>query len=638
MRSRRVLFGSALLIACVIAVLVITDPNATVGQTKKKIGTDYTEETAPAAGDYFHMVKSGGGAGTDRKVQFSNVPKALLASIANGHLVYNNNGVFGAPTITPPLTATNGAVGMAGLTTLGTATHMPRVNSGATAWEYRSPSQVLSDIGALSSTVPGSATEILFRGSASTLGATTATWDAGNNILNVSGTLVTGSLANSSTSLYLKNSTSGTGLLRFDDGSSSGQVTYDHSTDTMTLATGGASRVTVASGGLTSSVNAILSNSGTATELRFNEPSGSGSNYTAFKAQAQSANVTYTLPAADGTNGYQLTTNGSGTLSWAAAGSGGGLTKFTEAESTSSPNATVYVDSLTAASASTNADTAIVPKGTGALLAAIPDSGTTGGNKRGTNAVDWQTKRTGASQVASGNGSTISGGQYNSATGSLTTVGGGNSNAATSNYAAVGGGSGNTASGYFSAVGGGSVNVASGDYAAIRGGSNNTASGSYSVAGGNSAIASLYGEHTQAGGYFSTYGDAQTSILVARNTTTNGLGGTSLKLDGSSERLTIPASTAWQAQISIVARHAATGDCASWTYTCLITRDGSNNTAIPGNISNSPVQTDYSGVGNAWTVAITADDTNEALQIGVTGETAKTIKWVARVELTEVSG
>jgi hypothetical protein len=62
----------------------------------------------------------------------------------------------------------------------------------------------------------------------------------------------------------------------------------------------------------------------TATELRFLEPSASGPNYTAFKAQAQSANITYTLPAADGTSGQFLSTNASGLLSWATAGSGSG--------------------------------------------------------------------------------------------------------------------------------------------------------------------------------------------------------------------------------------------------------------------------------------------------------------------------
>ena len=45
------------------------------------------------------------------------------------------------------------------------------------------------------------------------------------------------------------------------------------------------------------------------------------SNYVAFQAPATVAsNVTWTLPNADGTNGYALTTNGSGTLSWSQAG------------------------------------------------------------------------------------------------------------------------------------------------------------------------------------------------------------------------------------------------------------------------------------------------------------------------------
>lgn len=61
----------------------------------------------------------------------------------------------------------------------------------------------------------------------------------------------------------------------------------------------------------------LLDNSGTASEVRFREPSGSGANYTAFKAQAQAADLTYTLPAAIVTNGV-LTTSAGGTLTWAA--------------------------------------------------------------------------------------------------------------------------------------------------------------------------------------------------------------------------------------------------------------------------------------------------------------------------------
>lgn len=61
-----------------------------------------------------------------------------------------------------------------------------------------------------------------------------------------------------------------------------------------------------------------------AAELRFVEPNTNSynsfydatNNYTAFKAQAQSTNITYTLPASDGSSGAILSTNGSGSLSW----------------------------------------------------------------------------------------------------------------------------------------------------------------------------------------------------------------------------------------------------------------------------------------------------------------------------------
>lgn len=65
----------------------------------------------------------------------------------------------------------------------------------------------------------------------------------------------------------------------------------------------------------------IVGGGATASEIRLLEPSGSGTNYTAIKAQAQAGNVTYTLPAADATvSGYALKSDAAGTLSWGPAG------------------------------------------------------------------------------------------------------------------------------------------------------------------------------------------------------------------------------------------------------------------------------------------------------------------------------
>lgn len=51
--------------------------------------------------------------------------------------------------------------------------------------------------------------------------------------------------------------------------------------------------------------------------------SGSTSGYVGLAPAAAAGSTTYTLPTADGTNGQVLSTNGSGTLSWATAGGGG---------------------------------------------------------------------------------------------------------------------------------------------------------------------------------------------------------------------------------------------------------------------------------------------------------------------------
>jgi len=65
---------------------------------------------------------------------------------------------------------------------------------------------------------------------------------------------------------------------------------------------------------------AITNTDGTARELRLYEPSGSGTNYTAFRAQAQASDITYTLPASltptSTVAAGILQTDASGNLSW----------------------------------------------------------------------------------------------------------------------------------------------------------------------------------------------------------------------------------------------------------------------------------------------------------------------------------
>lgn len=66
------------------------------------------------------------------------------------------------------------------------------------------------------------------------------------------------------------------------------------------------------------------------------------SNYVAFKSPGTVAsNVTWTLPSTDGSNGQFLSTDGSGTLSWATGGGGGGSSTILENLQTISSNYTV---------------------------------------------------------------------------------------------------------------------------------------------------------------------------------------------------------------------------------------------------------------------------------------------------------
>jgi hypothetical protein len=67
----------------------------------------------------------------------------------------------------------------------------------------------------------------------------------------------------------------------------------------------------------------VLGNSTAGSNLKLYEDTDNGTNYVSFKApDTIAANVTWTLPAADGTSAQVLQTNGSGVLSFATAGGG----------------------------------------------------------------------------------------------------------------------------------------------------------------------------------------------------------------------------------------------------------------------------------------------------------------------------
>jgi hypothetical protein len=136
---------------------------------------------------------------------------------------------------------------------------------------------------------------------------------------------------------------------------------------------------------------------------------------------------------------------------------------------------------LSAQGAGTNIPLALQPKGTGAIQAQATTSTTAGGNARGANAVDWQTVRGVAGQVASGLDSTVSGGERNTASGAYSSVGGGYLNTANNSFASSLSGNGNTSSGILSTTVGGNTNTAAGYFNFIGGGFTNSATANAAV-------------------------------------------------------------------------------------------------------------------------------------------------------------
>lgn len=331
-----------------------------------------------------------------------------------------------------------------------------------------------------------------------------------------------------------------------------------------------------------------------------------------------------------GTSGNVLTTGGVGANpSWVAPVSG--LNGLTSTLNVAAPNATNNVSTLTASGGTTNQFLAIAPKGTGGLLAAIPDSTAVGGNVRGTNSVDWQTTRTAAGQVASGASSVIAGGANNIADGSLSAIVGGSTNQATGPNSFVGGGFTNTIS-------------AAGQYGGILNGNNNAITGlSSSILGGGYSTdrgithARVFGSNNM-NQTASTGLQQAIDLQVGFETSTATLqilNSQSTGAASATNQMVLANNTAYAFQIICIAGVTTAGASKAWRITGAIKRGASAaSTILVGTPSVDILAAD--AAASAWLLNVVADTTNGALQVQATGAAATTIRWNAKIQSVQI--
>tara|TARA_R110000868_G_scaffold300295_4_gene560742 strand:- start:4555 stop:5679 length:1125 start_codon:yes stop_codon:yes gene_type:complete len=201
-------------------------------------------------------------------------------------------------------------------------------------------------------------------------------------------------------------------------------------------------------------------------------------------------------------------------------------------------------------------------------------------------------------------------------------------------------GSGNTVSGINNAAFGQGHTVSS-LYTGAFGGNSNEVNASNAI-----AIGGYYGTTNGVAfktvfpgdslGTFGGRGLSQAGLLSLAVQTTDATA-TALRSNSSAasttNQLVLQNNSAMYVSGSIIANVTAAGNTAAWSFEAVIKR-GAN--AAATSIVQSVVNVVAQDTGaSGWVVAITADTTNGALRVTVTGQAATTIRWVANLRSTE---
>lgn len=125
--------------------------------------------------------------------------------------------------------------------------------------------------------------------------------------------------------IKLQGNASGTGTTTLQTANTNSDTTFTlpgtDGTNGQLIQTNGAGQLSFVTGASLATPLAVVGNNTAGAEIRLPEDTDNGSNYVALKAaDTIVSNVTFTLPAADGTSGQAIVTDGAGTLSFGNAG------------------------------------------------------------------------------------------------------------------------------------------------------------------------------------------------------------------------------------------------------------------------------------------------------------------------------
>ncbi len=170
---------------------------------------------------------------------------------------------------------------------------------------------------------------------------------------------------------------------------------------------------------------------------------------------------------------------------------------------------------------------------------------------------------------------------------------------------------------------------------AVAIGSGNTASVTDGLATGAGAVTRAFGAESRANGSFTAAGDAQRGVYVARTITTDATANVELFLDGATEQLVMPNNSVFTFDILVAARRTdATGGGAAYRFVGAARKD---TTAGSITFIGTPSKTIIGETNTPWDAAVSVDTSTGAFRVRATGEAAKTIRWVATIQTTEVT-